>query len=341
MAKMKHQAIVGNIGHFDNEIDMAGLAKIPGIVKDEVKPQVHTWTFPDGKVLIVLSEGRLLNLGNATGHPSFVMSNSFADQTLAQIELFTKPEEYPTGVYVLPKHLDEKVARLHLDALGVKLTTLARSRPPTSVSRSRARTSPTTTATDAPAGRRTQPAPPRRRHGCQQAPAPPCRGPAPSAPARPRPEGPPCPAAAIRSTIRTTTPPSAKNTSTAPPAPPAGATSPRLTAPSGDHAGSVDLALDELGRPIRLELHAASWQVRGAALDGVTWVRTDPTGTHATEGNVRAHAFTGTSPAFLVATARLLRLTPGSPATRVRLVAFTDPVLAPRTVDQSWALMNE
>ncbi|MFJ9084541.1 adenosylhomocysteinase [Streptomyces sp. NPDC102384] len=124
MAKMKHQAIVGNIGHFDNEIDMAGLAKIEGIVKDEVKPQVHTWTFPDGKVLIVLSEGRLLNLGNATGHPSFVMSNSFADQTLAQIELFTKQSEYPTGVYVLPKHLDEKVARLHLDALGVKLTTL-------------------------------------------------------------------------------------------------------------------------------------------------------------------------------------------------------------------------
>ncbi|MFH8725711.1 adenosylhomocysteinase [Streptomyces termitum] len=124
MARMKHQAIVGNIGHFDNEIDMAGLAKIPGIVKDEVKPQVHTWTFEDGKVLIVLSEGRLLNLGNATGHPSFVMSNSFADQTLAQIELFTKPEEYPTDVYTLPKHLDEKVARLHLDALGVKLTTL-------------------------------------------------------------------------------------------------------------------------------------------------------------------------------------------------------------------------
>ncbi|MFG3349478.1 adenosylhomocysteinase [Streptomyces sp. NPDC048018] len=124
MAKMKHQAIVGNIGHFDNEIDMAGLAAVPGIVKDEVKPQVHTWTFPDGKTLIVLSEGRLLNLGNATGHPSFVMSNSFADQTLAQIELYTKPEQYPTDVYVLPKHLDEKVARLHLDALGVKLTTL-------------------------------------------------------------------------------------------------------------------------------------------------------------------------------------------------------------------------
>ncbi|MFC8914713.1 adenosylhomocysteinase [Streptomyces sp. NPDC057116] len=124
MAKMKHQAIVGNIGHFDNEIDMAGLAKIPGIVKDEVKPQVHTWTFPDGKKIIVLSEGRLLNLGNATGHPSFVMSNSFADQTLAQIELFTKPAQYPVGVHTLPKHLDEKVARLHLDALGVKLTTL-------------------------------------------------------------------------------------------------------------------------------------------------------------------------------------------------------------------------
>jgi len=124
IARMKHQAIVGNIGHFDNEIDMAGLAKIPGIVKDEVKPQVHTWTFPDGKVIIVLSEGRLLNLGNATGHPSFVMSNSFTDQTLAQIELFTKPEEYPIGVFVLPKHLDEKVARLHLDALGVRLTTL-------------------------------------------------------------------------------------------------------------------------------------------------------------------------------------------------------------------------
>ncbi|MFI1376235.1 adenosylhomocysteinase [Streptomyces longwoodensis] len=124
MARMKHQAIVGNIGHFDNEIDMAGLAKTPGIVKDEVKPQVHTWTFPDGKKIIVLSEGRLLNLGNATGHPSFVMSNSFADQTLAQIELFTKPGAYPVGVYTLPKHLDEKVARLHLDALGVKLTTL-------------------------------------------------------------------------------------------------------------------------------------------------------------------------------------------------------------------------
>ena len=112
------------------------------------------------------------------------------------------------------------------------------------------------------------------------------------------------------------------------------------TSPTGEHTGSVDLALDALGRPLRLELHAASWQVRGAALDGVTWVRTDPTGTEATEGNVRAHAFTGTSPAFLVATARLLRLTPSTSATRVRLVALTDPVLAPRTVDQSWALVQ-
>ncbi|MFE9775056.1 hypothetical protein ACFYOV_25950 [Streptomyces sp. NPDC005931] len=112
------------------------------------------------------------------------------------------------------------------------------------------------------------------------------------------------------------------------------------TAPSGEHLGSVDLALDELGRPIRLELHTAGWQVRGAALDGVTWVRSDPTGAHASEGNARAHAFTGSSPAFLVATARLLRLTPSSSVTRVRLVALTDPVLAPRTVDQSWALVK-
>ncbi|MFG2639189.1 hypothetical protein ACGFX8_37035 [Streptomyces sp. NPDC048362] len=114
----------------------------------------------------------------------------------------------------------------------------------------------------------------------------------------------------------------------------------RLTTPAGDDRGSVDLALDDLGRPIRLQLHAGGWQVRGAALDGVTWVRTDPAGTDAAEGHVRAHAFTGTSPAFLVATARLLRLTPSAAATRVRLVAFTDPVLAPRTVDQSWALVN-
>jgi adenosylhomocysteinase len=125
MANMKHQAIVGNIGHFDNEIDMAGLARTPGVVREEIKPQVHEWRFADGHTVIVLSEGRLLNLGNATGHPSFVMSNSFANQVLAQIELFTKPEQYPIGVYTLPKQLDEHVARLHLDALGVKLTKLS------------------------------------------------------------------------------------------------------------------------------------------------------------------------------------------------------------------------
>ncbi|MGH2689413.1 MAG: adenosylhomocysteinase, partial [Actinomycetota bacterium] len=124
MAQMKHQAIVGNIGHFDNEIDVAGLARTPGIVRENIKPQVDTWTFPDGHAVILLSEGRLLNLGNATGHPSFVMSNSFTNQVIAQIELFTRSAEYPIGVYVLPKHLDEKVARLHLDALGAKLTTL-------------------------------------------------------------------------------------------------------------------------------------------------------------------------------------------------------------------------
>ncbi|MAS56809.1 adenosylhomocysteinase [Nocardioides sp.] len=124
MQAMKHNAIVGNIGHFDNEIDMAGL-EAPGVAeRTNVKPQVDVWTFPTGKAIIVLSEGRLMNLGNATGHPSFVMSNSFTNQVLAQIEIFTKTEEYPTGVYVLPKHLDEEVARLHLDALGVKLTTL-------------------------------------------------------------------------------------------------------------------------------------------------------------------------------------------------------------------------
>ncbi|HET6188216.1 MAG TPA: adenosylhomocysteinase [Trebonia sp.] len=126
MAKMKHQAIVGNIGHFDNEIDMAGLTATPGIKRVNVKPQVDEWTFPDGHTIIVLSEGRLLNLGNATGHPSFVMSNSFTNQVMAQIEIFTKPEDYPIGVYTLPKHLDEKVARLHLDALGVKLTLLTK-----------------------------------------------------------------------------------------------------------------------------------------------------------------------------------------------------------------------
>ena len=124
MARMKHQAIVGNIGHFDNEIDMAGLADFPGVSKINIKPQVDEWVFPDGHAIIVLSEGRLLNLGNATGHPSFVMSNSFSNQTIAQIELWTKNDQYENRVYVLPKHLDEKVARLHLDALGVRLTTL-------------------------------------------------------------------------------------------------------------------------------------------------------------------------------------------------------------------------
>ncbi|MDQ6729585.1 MAG: adenosylhomocysteinase [Actinomycetota bacterium] len=127
MSEMKHQAIVGNIGHFDNEIDMAGLAAIDGIEKINVKPQVDEWVFAGGRTIIVLSEGRLLNLGNATGHPSFVMSNSFTNQVIAQIELFTKPEEYGTQVFVLPKHLDEKVARLHLDALGVRLTELTAS----------------------------------------------------------------------------------------------------------------------------------------------------------------------------------------------------------------------
>ncbi|MEV1246843.1 adenosylhomocysteinase [Nonomuraea sp. NPDC052129] len=126
MAKMKHQAIVSNIGHFDNEIDMAGLAKLPGVEKRNIKPQVDEWVFADGHSIIVLAEGRLMNLGCATGHPSFVMSNSFTNQVIAQIELFAKTDEYPIGVYVLPKHLDEKVARLHLDALGVKLTELTK-----------------------------------------------------------------------------------------------------------------------------------------------------------------------------------------------------------------------
>jgi adenosylhomocysteinase len=125
MAAMKHQAIVGNIGHFDNEIDIAGLAKTPGIERVNIKPQVDKWVFSDGHAIIMLSEGRLLNLGNATGHPSFVMSNSFSNQTIAQIELFTKNEQYEKRVYVLPKYLDEKVARLHLDALGVRLTKLS------------------------------------------------------------------------------------------------------------------------------------------------------------------------------------------------------------------------
>jgi len=124
LSQMKHQAIVGNIGHFDNEIDMAGLAAVEGIRRENIKPQVDLWHFPDGHGVIVLSEGRLLNLGNATGHPSFVMSNSFSNQTIAQIELFTKAAKYPVGVYTLPKRLDEKVARLHLDALGARLTEL-------------------------------------------------------------------------------------------------------------------------------------------------------------------------------------------------------------------------
>jgi adenosylhomocysteinase len=124
MERMKQGAIVGNIGHFDNEIDMAGLTKLSGVRRSNIKPQVDEWFFADGHSILVLSEGRLLNLGNATGHPSFVMSNSFTNQTIAQVELFTRTDAYPVGVYVLPKHLDEKVARLHLDALGVKLTTL-------------------------------------------------------------------------------------------------------------------------------------------------------------------------------------------------------------------------
>ncbi|HXH59324.1 adenosylhomocysteinase [Iamia sp.] len=125
MGRMKHQAIVANIGHFDNEIDMAGLARMSDVRNIEVKPQVNEFQFPDGHSVIVLAEGRLMNLGCATGHPSFVMSNSFTNQTIAQIELFSKNADYPVGVYVLPKLLDEKVARLHLGALGVKLTELS------------------------------------------------------------------------------------------------------------------------------------------------------------------------------------------------------------------------
>jgi adenosylhomocysteinase len=124
MARMKHQAVVGNIGHFDDEIDMAGLATVDGIRKVAMKPQVHKWVFPDGHAIIVLSEGRLFNLGNATGHPSFVMSCSFSNQVLAQIALFTRPSDFQARVYRLPKHLDEKVARLHVEALGGQLTSL-------------------------------------------------------------------------------------------------------------------------------------------------------------------------------------------------------------------------
>jgi adenosylhomocysteinase len=125
MARMKHDAIVGNIGHFDDEIDMAGLAAVPGIKRVNIKPQVDEWVFPDGHSIIVLSEGRLLNLGNATGHPSFVMSNSFTNQVIAQMELYGHTDFYERRVYTLPKHLDEEVARLHLDKLGAKLTRLS------------------------------------------------------------------------------------------------------------------------------------------------------------------------------------------------------------------------
>jgi adenosylhomocysteinase len=126
MQMMKHQAILGNIGHFDNEIDIAGLTALPGVKRENIKPQVDKWILPNGRAIIILSEGRLLNLGNATGHPSFVMSNSFTNQTMAQMELFANTEHYENKVYVLPKHLDEKVARLHLSALGVKLTQLSK-----------------------------------------------------------------------------------------------------------------------------------------------------------------------------------------------------------------------
>src|SRR5579885_1647678 len=126
MARMKHQAIVGNIGHFDNEIDMAGLSRVPGIKKIGIKPQVDEWVFEDGHSVIVLSEGRLLNLGNATGHPSFVMSNSFTNQVIAQIELYAHTDLYERRVYTLPKHLDEKVARIHVEALGGRLTKLTK-----------------------------------------------------------------------------------------------------------------------------------------------------------------------------------------------------------------------
>jgi adenosylhomocysteinase len=125
LMSMKHQAIIANVGHFDDEVDMAGINRIPGVEKIEIKPQVHEWRLPNGRSVLILSEGRLMNLGNATGHPSFVMSTSFANQVLAQIELFTKTDAYPLGVHILPKNLDEKVARLHLAALGVELTKLS------------------------------------------------------------------------------------------------------------------------------------------------------------------------------------------------------------------------
>jgi adenosylhomocysteinase len=128
LMSMKHQAIIANVGHFDDEVDMAGINRIPGVEKIEIKPQVHEWRLPNGRSVLILSEGRLMNLGNATGHPSFVMSTSFANQVLAQIELFSKTDSYPLGVHILPKNLDEKVARLHLAALGVELTKLSKIR---------------------------------------------------------------------------------------------------------------------------------------------------------------------------------------------------------------------
>jgi adenosylhomocysteinase len=126
MSRMKDKAIVGNIGHFDNEIDMAGLKKVKGIKRINIKPQYDEYVFPDGHSVLILAEGRLMNLGCATGHPSFVMSNSFTNQVMAQIELYTNTKSYEKKVYVLPKHLDEKVARLHLDKLGAKLTKLSK-----------------------------------------------------------------------------------------------------------------------------------------------------------------------------------------------------------------------
>jgi adenosylhomocysteinase len=126
MKKMKDKSVIGNIGHFDNEIDMAGLKKVKGVKRTNIKPQYDMWTFPDGHSVLILAEGRLLNLGCATGHPSFVMSNSFTNQTIAQIELATNNKQYENRVYVLPKKLDEKVARLHLAKLGAKLTKLSK-----------------------------------------------------------------------------------------------------------------------------------------------------------------------------------------------------------------------
>ena len=149
MARMKDKAIVGNIGHFDNEIDMDGLKKTPGIMRTNIKPQYDMFTFPDGHSVLILAEGRLLNLGCATGHPSFVMSNSFTNQVIAQIELAQNAAKYEKKVYVLPKHLDEKVARLHLDKLGRQAHHASpRSRRPTSGSSPKGRTSRTTTGTE-------------------------------------------------------------------------------------------------------------------------------------------------------------------------------------------------